>query len=404
MIPAAVPRSVPFVVTHVITRLIVGGAQENTVSTVLGLQSRREFRTNVLSGPTIGPEGSIEGAFDSKPELLRIVPSLVRPVSPFHDFQALFDLRREFRCFRPTIVHTHSGKAGITGRWAAHLERVPIIVHGIHGPSFGPWQGAVSNAIFRTAERKTGPITTHFVAVANAMIEQYLAAGIGSPECYTRIFSGFDLAPFLNAKNNPELRARLGIAPEDLVIGKIARLFQLKGHDDLFIIAPDLVRQFPNVRFLLVGGGAWEERFKKLAASLDLGKNFIFTGLVPPSQIPALTGIMDILVHVSLREGLARALPQAMAAGKPVVAYACDGAGEVCLDGQTGFLVPVRDRQALLRSLARLLADSGLRARLGSTGREFVRGRFPAERMVEDTCQLYFKLLRDRRIQAAPGS
>ncbi|HEV8543136.1 MAG TPA: glycosyltransferase [Verrucomicrobiae bacterium] len=404
MIPATVPRSVPFVVTHVITRLIVGGAQENTVSTVLGLQSRPEFRANLLSGPTTGPEGSIERTFDSKPELLRIVPSLVRPVSPFRDFQAVFDLRREFRRSQPAIVHTHSGKAGIIGRWAAHLERVPIIVHGIHGPSFGPWQGAVSNAIFRTAERQTGPITTHFIAVANAMIEQYLAAGIGSSANYTRIFSGFDLAPFLGAKNDPDFRARLGIAADDLVIGKIARLFQLKGHDDLFIIAPDLVRRFPNARFLLVGGGAWEDRFRKLAASLGLERNFIFTGLVPPSQIPALTGIMDLLVHVSLREGLARALPQAMAAGKPVVAYACDGAGEVCLDGQTGFLVPVRDRQALLRSLVRLLGDSGLRSRFGWNGSEFVRERFQVERMVEETGQLYLKLLRDHRIQTAPGS
>jgi glycosyltransferase involved in cell wall biosynthesis len=93
-----------------------------------------------------------------------------------------------------------------------------------------------------------------------------------------------------------------------------------------------------------------------------------------------------------------------MAAGKPVVAYACDGAGEVCLDGQTGFLVPVRDRQALLRSLVRLLGDSGLRSRFGWNGSEFVRERFQVERMVEETGQLYLKLLRDHRIQTAPGS
>src|SRR5262249_48162925 len=151
-----------------------------------------------------------------------------------------------------------------------------------------------------------------------------------------------------------------------------ARLFMLKGHDDLFEIMPEFLHAFPNARFLLVGGGPWENRFKEMAsANPTLQGKVIFTGLVSPEEIPALTGMMDILVHLSLREGLPRALPQALAAAKPIVAYDCDGAGEVCISGETGFLVPARNKKLLLEDLKRLAGDPALRARLGANGREF---------------------------------
>jgi glycosyltransferase involved in cell wall biosynthesis len=386
-------------VTHVITRLIVGGAQENTVSTVLGLRRDSEFDVNLISGPPEPEQGSLESAFHSCPEALMITPLLVRPIKPLVDFKALRDLSKIFRRQQPVIVHTHSGKAGILGRWAAWLQRVPIIVHTIHGPSFGPWQSARANFLFRSIERAAGRVTTHFVTVANAMSDQYLAAGIGSREQYTRIFSGFPLDPFLAARHDPELRRQFGLAPGDVVIGKIARLFELKGHDDLFEIMPGFVTRFPNARFLLIGGGPWESRFKQIvAATPALQGKVIFTGLVPPERIPALTGIMDLLVHLSLREGLPRALPQAMAAGKPVIAYDCDGAGEVCINGKTGILLPPRDKTALLNALSELAAKVELRERLGANGREFIRERFSVERMVEDTRELYLRLLRERRL------
>ena len=381
-------------VSHVITRLIVGGAQENTVATVLGLQGRLPFQTDLISGPTAGAEGSLESCFDHAPNLLKICPLLVRPVRPMQDLKALFELRRLFRIDPPTIVHTHSGKAGILGRWAAAIEKVPIIVHTIHGPSFGPWQGSISNFIFRSAEKRAAAVTTHFAAVANAMIDQYLAAGIGHPEDFTRIFSGFSLEPFLAARNNPALRAAYGISPDELVIGKIARLFELKGHDDLFAIAPELIQKVPKVRFLIVGGGPWEERFKSTVRQLGLEKNVVFTGLVPPARIPELIGIMYVVVHLSARQGLPRALSQALATGKPVVAYNTDGAGEVCLDARTGFLIDYGNRALLLSRLEQLASNSALRASLGMAGQNLVRENFSIEGMVQRIYELYEKLLR----------
>ena len=377
-------------VTHVITRLIVGGAQENTVSSVLGLRRKPGLEVDLISGPTTGPEGSLEPALDR--DLLTLLPQLVRPVSPVNDVAAWLAMTRIFRQTRPAIVHTHSGKAGVLGRLAARSAAVPVIIHTIHGPSFGSFQGPLANAIFTAAERLAGRATTHFITVADAMTRQYLAAGIGRPEQYTRIFSGFSLDAYLSAKNAPALRASLGLAPDDFVVGKIARLFTLKGHDDLFDAAPELVRQCPRMKFLLVGDGLWRERFERRARDMGLEKAFVFAGLVPPAEVPRYVGIMDTLVHLSRREGLPRALPQALAAARPVVAFDCDGAGEVCLDNQTGFLVSPGDRSTLIRRLAALCNDRDLCARLGSAGQRFVCARFTTQRMVDDIHGLYQRL------------
>lgn len=379
-------------VTHVITRLIVGGAQENTVASVLGLKEKSDLKVELISGRTEGPEGSLESQFADLPGMLRIVPELVRPIRPWKDWIALHRLRDLFCRDRPDIVHTHSGKAGVVGRLAAAKAGVPLIVHTIHGPSFGPFQGAIRNWLFRFAERRAAKVTTHFVTVADAMKRQYLAADIGRPEQYTRIFSGFTLEPFLMAANNPQLRAQFGLRPDDIVVGKIARLVKLKGHADLFKIAPALVQKCPQIRFLLVGDGQWRERFGKQARALGLEQHFIFAGLVPPEAVARLVGIMDLVVHLSSREGLARALPQALAAARPVVAYDCDGASEVCLENETGLLVKPGDLAGLQDRVLRLAGDSELRARLGQRGRQFVRERFAVRHMVDELYALYQRL------------
>jgi glycosyltransferase involved in cell wall biosynthesis len=381
-------------VTHVITRLIVGGAQENTLSTVVGLHQIPGVDVYLISGPSAGREGSLE------PEARRAlgedhlinVPELVRPVHPLKDWLALRKLERLLREQRPDIVHTHSAKGGILGRLAAKRAGVPVIIHTIHGPSFGTFQGPAANFAFRAAEKFAAGATGHFIVVADAMKEQHLAAGIGRPEQYTKIFSGFKLEPFLAANNDGQLRAKLGIAPDDFVIGKIARLFKLKGHDDLFAIAPEMVGQNPKIKFLLIGDGPWRGRFESLARHHGVEKHFIFAGLVPPGDVAKYAGVMDALVHLSFREGLPRALPQALAAGKPVVAYDCDGAREVCRDNETGFLIQRGDTAALKNRLLQLAGDPLLRQRLGRRGRELVRDNFAVEKMVADIYNLYVKL------------
>ena len=380
-------------VTHVITRLVIGGAQENTIATVLGLQNRPDLQVELIAGPTTGPEGSLESAFAARPELLTILPSLIRPIHPWHDLLAWRRLTAIFRARTPRIVHTHSGKAGILARLAARRAGVPIIIHTVHGPSFGPFQGAFSNLLLRRAEQRAAKVTTHFISVADAMTKQYVAAGVGHAGQYTRIFSGFELEPFLTAHNDPRLRARLGIAPSDFVIGKIARLFHLKGHEDLIAAAPNILRRHIQTKFLLVGDGRLRSRLQEQVRAAGLEKHFIFAGLIPPADVPKFMGVMDVVAHLSRREGLPRALPQALAAGKPVVAYDCDGANEVCLHGETGFLVVPGDVDDLADRLVQLAGAPELREQFGSRGRDFVRQNFSVETMLEKIYALYLKLL-----------
>jgi glycosyltransferase involved in cell wall biosynthesis len=130
-----------------------------------------------------------------------------------------------------------------------------------------------------------------------------------------------------------------------------------------------------------------------------LRNHFIFTGLVPPAEVPKYVGIMDALVHLSLREGLPRALPQALAAAKPVIAYDCDGAREICLDGKTGFLIQPGDLTNLKNHLLQLAADSALRDKFGRAGQNFVRENFGVEKMVNAIYNLYLKLAAERGIR-----
>ena len=392
-------------ITHIITRLVLGGAQENTLATVLGLRQKSGVEVNLISGPTTGPEGSLENAarkilsdsqLSTLSSQLEIVLELVRPVNPLKDFVALRKLEKILRAQKPDIVHTHSGKAGILGRLAAKRAGVPVIIHHIHGPSFGNFQGPLVNFIFTVAERRAAKVTDHFFCSASAMTKLYLAAGIGEPEMFTRIFSGFNLEPFLNATNDLALRKKLGFEENHFVIGKIGRLFKLKGHADLLTAFAKILPQAPHARLLFVGDGSLRNEIENQIRALNLDGKVIFTGLVPPGEVARYVGIMDCLALLSYREALSRALPQALAAGKPVVAYDFDGADEICLENETGFLIRTGDIETAAQTLLQLANDPVLRKKFGQHGRQFVKENFSVEKMVDDQYNLYLKLVAER--------
>lgn len=390
--------------THVITRLIVGGAQENTIASVLGLNAMPGFEVALAAGPTRGAEGSLESAFRGREHLLITIPHLVRAIRPWHEVRAFGELHRLFALRRPQLVHTHSGKAGVLGRLAAAYARVPMIVHTIHGPSFGAFQGKAANMVFKGAERVAGRVTTHFVAVADAMKHQYLEAGIGRPAQYSTIHSGFDLAPFASARNSAGLRMAFGLERDAVVVGKIGRLFELKGHDDLLEASGAILQDYPKIQFLIVGDGPWRERLQQKARALGVASRFVFTGLVPPPKVAEFVGVMDILVHLSRREGLARAIPQALAAGVPVVAYDCDGASEVCQNARTGFLIKPGDLAGLTAAVVRLAGNASLRHELGECGRRLVHQKFRVDAMVKQLALLYKELAMTRGISISTKS
>jgi len=385
-------------VAHIITRLIVGGAQENTLLNCHDLM--REFGDQVvlITGPALGPEGSLIGQARDRGIPIEVVPQLRRALHPLRDFRSYRAIARLLRRFGPEVVHTHSGKAGLLGRLAAWRQRVPAIVHTVHGAPFHAYQGRGARLFFRRCEKFAARRCHAIISVADAMTDLMVAAGVAPREKFTTIYSGMEVGPFLAADQSRRAeRARWGLAPEHVAIGKVARLFHLKGHADLVEAAKRVVAECPDVRFLLVGDGILREPIERRIREAGLTEHFQFTGLVPPERIAPLLGAMDLVVHASYREGLARVLPQALIAGKPVVSYDIDGAGEVVTDNETGFVVEPGDVPGLAAAMIRLARDRKLRRRLGETGRERCAERFGHEEMSRRIRELYGRLLEQGR-------
>jgi glycosyltransferase involved in cell wall biosynthesis len=234
------------------------------------------------------------------------------------------------------------------------------------------------------------------------MTDLLVTAGVAPREKFTTIYSGMEVEPFLRAdEHRAETRQELGYRDEHVVVGKIARLFHLKGHEYVVRAARAVVDGEPKVRFLLVGDGVLAGEIRDQIRRLGLEPHFRFTGLVAPERIPALIGAMDLVVHTSLREGLARVLPQALIAGKPVISYDVDGAREVVVDGETGRLLPPRSVDELAAAILQLARDPGLRHRFGVEGRARFTDRFRHEQMTRQLRALYERLLTEKQVVLA---
>ncbi|MFY9555309.1 MAG: glycosyltransferase family 4 protein [Blastocatellia bacterium] len=383
----------PVRVLHIITRLIVGGAQENTLLSVEGLDSLPEYEVTLITGIDDGPEGNLLDRARRTTRLI-IVPELGRSISPLADIRAFWKLYRLILKGRYHIVHTHSSKAGVLGRLAAKLAGTPIIVHTLHSLVFHDYQPWVVNRLWRAVKKICAPITDHFISVSDIISQKAIAAAIAPPEKFSTVYSGMELDWFLKAKVDPlRIRREFGIPADSLVVGKIARLFPLKGHDQLLDAAPMIVERHPNVRFLLIGDGVLYDHLRDRAKNCGILDNFVFAGLVPRERIPEMISAMDVVVHTSLREGLARVLPQALAMGKACVSFDIDGAPEVVIPDKTGYLVSPGDAQGLAAAISRLLDDPALRSRLGEAGRRLVDPAFRAETMVHQIAARYGSLI-----------
>jgi glycosyltransferase involved in cell wall biosynthesis len=381
-------------IAHIITRMILGGAQENTLLSCEDL--RRIYGDDVLliTGPPLGPEGSLLDRARAGGLPLVIIPELRRAIHPWRDLISYYRIKQAIRDFQPEVVHTHSGKAGLLGRAAASALGVPAIVHGVHGAPFHPYQGRGAQMFFRACERWAASRCHAMVSVADAMTELMVNAGVAPQEKFTTIYSGMEVEPFLEAsKHRDGVRRELGYEPEHVVVGKIARLFHLKGHEYLIRAARQVVAVQPNVRFLLVGDGLLAPSIQRQIADAGLTPYFHLTGLVPPQDIPRLISAMDIVVHTSLREGLARVLPQGLISGKPVVSYDVDGAREVVVTNQTGFLLPPQCVDELAQAIVQLANDPDLRARLGAEGQHRFTEVFRHQTMTRQLRSLYERLL-----------
>ena len=388
-------------IVHIITRLIIGGAQENTLHTVENQHGLDGHQVTLITGPSAGPEGSLMDRARQGGFRLNVVPSLVRQIHPYYDWRAYRQLRQLLKEIQPDIVHTHSSKAGVLGRKAAMNLGIPV-VHTIHGASFHYGQSPLIYRSYVALEKMAARWTDHFISVADEMSQEYIGAEIAPVERFTTIYSGFNVDPFLTPpRDRHAVRAELGFTSDDVVVGKIGRLFHLKGHEFVIRAAPEIIQQNPRVKFLFVGDGLLREQYEKEIAAKGLSGHFVLTGLVPPTRIPELMSAMDIVVHTSQWEGLARVLPQGLIAGKPVISYDVGGAREVVIPGQTGYLLP-RDAQAeLARAILELAGDAVLRERLGAAGRALCQERFRHQTMTAQIEQVYQRVLSQRRDDAS---
>ncbi len=383
----------PLNVVHVITRIIRGGAQENTLLTCRGLQADPRFKVTLVTGPAIGPEGDLlDDARQMGVEVV-VIDAMRREIHPLRDRRAYRELRRCFRELRPDIVHTHSSKAGILGRAAARAEKVPRIVHGIHGLPFHNYESWWRNRLYIALERYCAKYTDLFVCVCDAMTDQAVAAGIAPREKFVTVYSGMDVEPYLHGEHDrAATRAALGLSDDDQVVGVIARISPLKGHEFVLRAAPNILARHPKARFLFVGDGHIRAEMEALARQQGVYDRIVWAGLRDYREIPELVAAMDLVVHTSLREGLARVLPQALLAGVPVVSYDVDGAREVVIDGQTGWLGPAQSINRLGQAVCEALADPAHARRLAEAGRELCKGRYPAPVMVDAIAREYEKL------------
>ena len=405
-------------IVHIITRLIQGGAQENTLFTCEG-QHDAGHDVTLIAGPTYGPEGQMLDRVRKGGYRFVEVPELVRDPAPLKDLACLKKLKNILTEIDPDIVHTHSAKAGVIGRVAAgQLRRDsldsccgrvskfreaqaackrphPLIVHTWHGMPFNDFQSVIKRKLAISLEKWAAKYTDAFISVADSMSQQALAAGLGSPEMYTRVFSGMIMDDYINRPSDKEvsaLRDKYDIPQDAVVAITVARISKVKHHEYIIESARTLANEFPNVRWMFVGDGNVFDKQKALIEKYGLKDRFILTGIVPPEEVGQFVHASDLLVHTSLLEGLPRAVPQVMLAKKPAIAFDVDGTCEV-INENTGVLVKPMDIDGLINAQRRLFADKELRIKMGQAGFDFCSKEFGHDLMVDRIQKVYDRYL-----------
>jgi glycosyltransferase involved in cell wall biosynthesis len=387
----------PLRIAHVITRLINGGADENTVISC-NQAALSGHSVMLVHGVQTRPE--ILSAVDARVELVEL-RSLVQPVAPLSDMRALSDLVRTFRRYPPDVVHTHTSKAGILGRLAARSASVPVLVHGVHIVPFVN-VGRLERYAYLTAERAVQGMTHAFIDVSPAMRDLCVKAGVGTPERHHVVPSGFDLSVFRTATEPENWRdlLRLGLDdPRPPVVVMLAVFEARKRHLECLERLPEIVARFPEVRFVFAGDGRLRSDIEARIRTLGIERNVVLTGFHPhPEQ---LIGLADICLLASAREGLPRVLLQYLAGGKPVIAADLPSIDEVLRHDVNG-LVLRSDLEGLADAVIALLEDPARRARLARGAATTELSEWDAARMGERLEAVYADVIRDRLPQLLP--
>jgi glycosyltransferase involved in cell wall biosynthesis len=390
-------------VIHIITRLDMGGSAQNTLLTALNHDPQR-YSVCLIKGSSHESAMTEEETqlvkdrlADGRKHGIEVIdlPSLVRRISPLNDIKSFVLIFRILRKSKPDIVHTHTSKAGILGRLAAWMARVPIIIHTPHGHVFYGHFGRSLSKIFLQMERLLGRITHHQIGLTPEECNDYLSLRVSKPRNTTVIHSGVDLHRFSKGeKQRPRKRKELGIPADSLVIGYVGWLIPIKGVTYLVSALAKVAEKYPESLLVLVGKGDdkgdEEIKLKEQVERAGLADKVRFLGW--RSDVDEIMGCFDIFVLPSLNEGMGRVLVEAMAAGLPIVASSVGGIPDLVKDGKNGLLVPPADASSLEKAICALLKDKVQRKRMGEAGKKMCRP-YSAEAMVGQIDDLYTELL-----------
>jgi glycosyltransferase involved in cell wall biosynthesis len=374
-------------VLHLITRLIVGGAQDNTLLTVE--KHRRDRYCVHVAG---NPSGEWAERAARVADAFHPLPNLINPIAPTSDSAALVDMVRLMRRERYDVVHTHSSKAGVLGRVAARIAGVPAVVHTMHGPTgmhdlMNPWK----RRVFEAAERIAGRYTHHMIAVSDITRRHITNLGLVSAERTSTIYSGIDFDRLDGAWDADAVRAELAIPSSWKVVAFVGRLDDAKAPDVLVRAFAQVVRKRPETALIMAGEGDLEASLRAQITELGVANNVFLLGT--RHDVPAILRLANVFALSSLWEGVGRALTEAMLLGVPVVAPDIYGIPEIVHHGETGRLFPRGDANALAGHLQALLTDEALARRLGENGRALTRRLFDGDAMVRSIESVYEDLL-----------
>ena len=389
-------------VMHIITRMDMGGSAQNTLLTCLGLDKSR-FRVTLVTGLSrescmTRPETEAVNRMTAEAEQQGVdiirVPFLVRSLHPVNDVLAFCALWGIIRRKKPDIVHTHTSKAGILGRWVAWLARVPVIVHTPHGHVFYGHFAVFFSKLFLITEKLTASLTHKLIALTKGERDDYAALKLFAPERMEIIHSGVDLAVFKNNGNRAgKVRRELGIPEDARVVGTAGWLLPIKNPQGLLEAMMPLLSDRPDLYLVFVGKGELEPVLRQAALENGLTDRVVFTGW--RRDIPDVMRAFDVFALLSLNEGMGRVVVEAMASGKPVVAANVGGIPDLVCHGENGYLVDPRDMVALRDAVERLLGDERLRETMGKRGRETAEG-FGLSAMISKIEALYESVLGGR--------
>lgn len=383
-------------VMSVITRLNVGGAALHVLSLVEGLRPDR-FRSILVSGRELPDEGNMLDLVPAQRVKPLMLPHFSAGAGPtLHDIRALISLLTVIRREQPSIVHTHTAKAGFIGRLAARIAGTPIVVHTYHGHVL---QGYFSPAKSRFLQRLEGVlarISDSLVAVSERVRTDLVACGV-APAAKIRVIPlGFDLQPFLRCEDHKgEFRAEIGVDGARLV-GIVGRIFPIKNHRLFLDAAANVLDRGTDVRFVIVGDGRLRGSMAAYAGTLGIADRVIFTGW--RKDLPRIYADLDLLVVSSDNEGTPVSAIEAMASARPVVATRVGGLPDIVTEGETGFLVPPRDANALADAVFRVIGDPEMSSRMGRAARTIALDRFTTQRLISDVQNLYEELLAQKGI------